>query len=51
MSELGHDFTRKFPSSKQFCCWCNISPNTKISGRKKNIKPRATPSEQCRVDF
>ena len=35
MSELGHDFTRKFPSSKQFCCWCNISPNTKISGGKR----------------
>ena len=51
MSELGHDFTRKFPSSKQFCCWCNIAPNTKISGGEKNIKPRATPSEQCRIDF
>ena len=35
MSELGHDFTRKFPSSKQFCCWCNIAPNTKISGGKR----------------
>lgn len=35
MSELGHDFIQKFPSSKQFCCWCNIAPNTKISGGKK----------------
>lgn len=35
MRELGHDFTRKFPSSKQFCCWCNIAPNTKISGGKR----------------
>lgn len=35
MSELGHDFTRKFPSSKQFCCWCNIAPNTKIFGGKR----------------
>lgn len=35
ISELGHDFTRKFPSSKQFCSWCNIAPNTKISGGKR----------------
>jgi len=35
MSELGHDFTRKFPSSKQFCCWYNIAPNTKISRGKR----------------
>lgn len=35
MSELGHDFYERFPSSKHFCSWCNIAPNTKISGGKK----------------
>jgi transposase len=32
--ELGHDFTDKFDSYKQFCCWCNLTPNNKISGGK-----------------
>ena len=35
MSELGHYFTRKSLSTKQFCSWCNIAPNTKISGGKR----------------
>ncbi len=30
----GHDFTDKFESYKQFCCWCNLTPNNKISGGK-----------------
>ena len=34
MGELGHDFTDKFESYKQFCCWCNLTPNNKISGGK-----------------
>ena len=32
--ELGHDFTDKFESYKSFCCWCNLTPNNKISGGK-----------------
>jgi transposase len=32
--ELGHDFTDKFESYKEFCCWCNLTPNNKISGGK-----------------
>jgi hypothetical protein len=32
--ELGHDFTDKFDSYKEFCCWCNLTPNNKISGGK-----------------
>jgi hypothetical protein len=32
--ELGHDFTDKFESYKAFCCWCNLTPNNKISGGK-----------------
>lgn len=35
ISELGHDFVNKFETSKHFCSWCNIAPNTKISGGKK----------------
>lgn len=42
MSELGHYFTRKSLSTKQFCSWCNIAPNTKISGGKKDIKSCTT---------
>lgn len=34
IGELGHDFTDKFESYKQFCCWCNLTPNNKISGGK-----------------
>ena len=34
LGELGHDFTDKFDSSKQFCRWCNLTPNNKISGGK-----------------
>ena len=34
MGKLGHDFTDKFESYKQFCCWCNLTPNNKISGGK-----------------
>jgi hypothetical protein len=32
--ELGHDFTDKFDLYKEFCCWCNLTPNNKISGGK-----------------
>jgi len=34
VGELGHDFTEKFNSYKEFCCWCNVTPNNKISGGK-----------------
>lgn len=34
MGELGHDFIDKFETSAQFCRWCNVVPNTKISGGK-----------------
>jgi transposase len=34
IGELGHDFTDKFDSYKEFCCWCNLTPNNKISGGK-----------------
>lgn len=34
VGELGHDFTDKFNSYKEFCCWCNLTPNNKISGGK-----------------
>ena len=34
IGELGHDFVDKFDSYKQFCCWCNVTPNNKISGGK-----------------
>ncbi|WP_414703267.1 MULTISPECIES: hypothetical protein [unclassified Proteiniphilum] len=34
MGELGHDFTDKFESYKQFCCWCKLTPNNKISSGK-----------------
>ena len=34
VGELGHDFTDKFESYKEFCCWANITPNNKISGGK-----------------
>jgi transposase len=34
VGELGHDFTDKFDSYKQFACWCNLTPNNKISGGK-----------------
>jgi transposase len=30
--ELGHDFTEKFDSYKQFCRWENLAPNNKITG-------------------
>lgn len=32
--ELGHDFINKFQTYKEFCCWCNLTPNNKISGGK-----------------
>jgi len=32
--ELGHDFIYKFETYKEFCCWCNLTPNNKISGGK-----------------
>lgn len=35
MGELGHGFEKKFESSKHFCSWCNLVPNTKISGGKE----------------
>jgi hypothetical protein len=34
MGELGHNFTHRFDTYKQFCCWCNVAPNNKISGGK-----------------
>ena len=34
IGELGHDFTEKFESYKQFSRWCNLCPNNKISGGK-----------------
>ena len=34
VGELGHNFTDKFDSYKEFCCWANITPNNKISGGK-----------------
>ncbi len=34
IAELGHDFTDKFPTSSQFCSWCNLVPVNKISGGK-----------------
>jgi transposase len=34
VGELGHDFTDKFNSYKEFCCWANVAPNNKISGGK-----------------
>jgi len=34
IGELGHDFTEKFETYKEFCCWCNLTPNNKISGGK-----------------
>jgi transposase len=34
MGELGADFTEKFETYKQFCRWCNLTPNNKISGGK-----------------
>jgi transposase len=34
ISELGRDFSLKFPSYKHFCSWCNTAPNNKISGGK-----------------
>jgi len=34
ISELGNDFTSKFPTCKHFCSWLNLVPNNKISGGK-----------------
>ena len=34
IGELGHDFTEKFETYKQFSRWCNLCPNNKISGGK-----------------
>lgn len=34
ISELGSDFTKKFPGFKNFCSWCNVVPNNRISGGK-----------------
>lgn len=34
MSELGPDFISKFETSDQFCSWCDLAPDTKISGGK-----------------
>ncbi|MBQ0047732.1 MAG: IS110 family transposase [Prevotellaceae bacterium] len=34
IGELGHDFVDKFDTAAKFCRWCNIVPNTKISGGK-----------------
>ncbi len=34
ISELGREFTEKFPSVKHFCSWLNFVPNNRISGGK-----------------
>jgi transposase len=34
ISELGSDFTKKFPTIKHFCSWLNLVPNNRISGGK-----------------
>lgn len=34
IGELGHDFTEKFETAEDFCSWCNLVPNNKISGGK-----------------
>ena len=34
LGELGHNFTDKFDSYKEFCNWANLVPNNKISGGK-----------------
>lgn len=34
IGELGHDFTEKFDTGRQFCRWLNLVPNNKISGGK-----------------
>ncbi len=34
VSEVGADFTRKFPTGDKFCCWMNVVPNNKKSGGK-----------------
>lgn len=34
VGELGHDFTGKFDTVRQFCRWLNLVPNNKISGGK-----------------
>jgi hypothetical protein len=34
LGELGHDFTSRFATYKEFCCWANVTPNNKISGGK-----------------
>jgi len=35
VSELGHDLVNKFDSYKDFCNWCNLVPNNKITGGKQ----------------
>jgi hypothetical protein len=34
IGELGHDYTSKFNTYEEFCCWANITSNNKISGGK-----------------
>jgi transposase len=34
VSELGAGFIDKFPTPDKFCCWANLTPNTKKSGGK-----------------
>ncbi len=34
LGELGHDFVEKFETAENFCSWCNLVPNNKISGGK-----------------
>lgn len=33
-AELGPNFMEKFETQEQFCSWCNLAPNTKVSGGK-----------------
>jgi transposase len=42
LSELGSDFTNKFPDYKRFTSWANVVPHNKISGGKvlKSYVPR-----------
>ena len=35
--ELGHNFTDKFETYKEFCCWCNLTPNNKNIRRKAPV--------------
>jgi transposase len=49
VGESEHDITDRFNSYKEFCCWCNLTPNNKISGGKllsSKIPKRKNPAGQ-----